>query len=645
MLKASCAIGVVLALGAASLFAKEKSIVEPETPLTEAGQKLEARYAEQLDSLKAEILKALPEVDAQQSASFMKAYQRHVELAEAIKNASLAELKAGDKDPVKDKEKKEAAKKASAAAEEAFTQAATNALGTTQAVLKKVAAFLASNTLDAQLVKFIVLLEATPRGLASFAQQGDAQAALVEKLLSDTDLMKQMVYAGGAKDGKYGQAMTIYTNIQGTSPKAKEGILQRLALGISLANAVPIGQHNAESVTDGPATVDPVKRYLHYEKAFLDGQLDPSFKDLTAWDCRWVGYGDEPDHILAWGREMLRNYRPDQIATSDTRWRYVQSVKTEVKYGSADQKNDRPDLQFYQNIIMNGGVCGRRAFFGRYILRCFGIPTIARPQPGHATLVHWTPDGWVICLGASWGKGSVNGKCDIDFLSHTQARKSDKFIEVLRAQWIGLAAGENSAFGFYETASGFWNGVALFRQRAILEEAKTVALAAVGTDIGEANESKEKELVKVVAISEEDKKISMGRDGAMTIPAVACSQPTTNTEKIVFMKSYLGGMQLHYNRLGKEPETFEYNIDAPEAGTYELTAKIVTTSADQHLTVVANDAKEPIDIAVPFTVGKWDKTPPVKLSLTKGSNILRLSRGGENIKGLTIKEFTLMPVK
>ncbi len=127
--------------------------------------------------------------------------------------------------------------------------------------------------------------------------------------------------------------------------------------------------------------------------------------------------------ILAWGREMLRNYRPDQISTSDYRWRYVEAVKTEVKYGSQDVKNDLPTLQSYQNIIMNGGVCGRRAFFGRFILRCFGIPTVARPQPGHATLVHWTPDGWVICLGAGWGAGRIEDNSDLDFLAMTQAQE------------------------------------------------------------------------------------------------------------------------------------------------------------------------------------------------------------------------------
>ncbi len=88
-------------------------------------------------------------------------------------------------------------------------------------------------------------------------------------------------------------------------------------------------------------------------------------------------------------------------------------------------------------------MCGRRAFFGRFILRCFGIPTLARPQPGHATLVHWTPAGWVICLGATWGNGKVDGKADTEFLAMTQARMAgDAYLQVLRAQWVGAALGE-----------------------------------------------------------------------------------------------------------------------------------------------------------------------------------------------------------
>ena len=137
--------------------------------------------------------------------------------------------------------------------------------------------------------------------------------------------------------------------------------------------------------------------------------------------------------------------------------------------------------------------------------------------------------------------------------------------------------------------------------------------------------------------------IVVGKDGVITIPAVACSKPTNSTAKIKFMKSNLGGMQLHYGRLGKHEE-FEYTFDAPKAGKYTLTARVVTPSWRQHLLVTANGAEKPTGIALPFTVGMWDKTQPVMVPLVKGRNVLRFSRN-EPVKGLTIKDFTLRPVK
>lgn len=214
---------------------------------------------------------------------------------------------------------------------------------------------------------------------------------------------------------------------------------------------------------------------------------------------------------------------------------------------------------------------------------------------------------------------------------------------MLRAQWVATVLGEGKSTGFLADAAGFWNGVALYRQRAIVAESKAVTLAAVGTDIGEANESKEKEIVKVVTVSAADKAIAVGQDGVITIPAVASSKPTNSTGKIRFMESSLGGFQLHYKRLGP-PEAFEYTFDAPAAGKYALSARVVTVSPDQHILVTANDAKEPVDLAIPYTLGKWDKTPPVEITLAKGKNVLHCSRA-DTAKGITIKDFTLQPVK
>ncbi len=147
----------------------------------------------------------------------------------------------------------------------------------------------------------------------------------------------------------------------------------------------------------------------------------------------------------------------------------------------------------------------------------------------------------------------------------------------------------------------------------------------------------------MVQMAVADREIAVDRNGVITIPAAACSKPTKSTGKIVFMPSNLGGKQLHYSRNGN-PEAFKYTLDAPKAGTYELTAPVVVPTWDQHLLVAANGAEKPVDIALPLTVGMWDKTDPVEIALAKGENVLTFSRGGDNIRGMTIRDFTLTPV-
>lgn len=422
--------------------------------------------------------------------------------------------------------------------------------------------FLSDDANDAKLTKFVILHEATPRGLAEFSQQGRAQAGLVEHLLSDADLMKQMLVADGASaipqgrsfgPAQYGQAIEIYAAIRRASEKSADGVLQRLALAIALEHAVPIQQVNPKAVTDGPETVDPVKRYLHYEKAFENGELDSMFERLTTWDLRMVVDGEEPDETLAWGREMLRNYRPDHIYNSNFGWRYVSIVTSDIRYGSGDVKHDRPELQNYQNILMNGGVCGRRAFFGRFILRSFGVPTTARPSRGHAALAHWTPDGWVVNLGGGWGAGwtKTHYNKDLNFLATTQARTNPAaFLKVKRAQWAGDVAGETRIYGEHDNKvePEFWNALALRTQRTIIEEGKAVTLDALGEELGEADGPTVAERVLATPVKPEDREITTGSDGIVTIPAAAYSKPSGNTRDVAAMKSFGGGMQIYLPR-------------------------------------------------------------------------------------------------
>ncbi|MFM2171660.1 MAG: hypothetical protein RI957_1889, partial [Verrucomicrobiota bacterium] len=331
-------------------------------------------------------------------------------------------------------------------------------------LMDQMAPVLASDKFDASLVKCVVLLHATPEGLAAYAAQGSSQADAVESLLKSPEMMKAMLVSGGARFGHYGKAMEIFTAIQKASPRSKEGNLQRLALATALEHAKPIEQSHSDTVKDGAEFIDPVKRYLHYEKAYLDGELDPAFKNLTVWEYRMVVDCDAPDEILQWGRTMLRNYRPDHIEANDYGWRYVSSVKTEVPYGSQNVQFDIPSQHKYQNIIKNGGVCGRRAFFGRFILKSFGIPTWGVTQKAHAALSHWTPKGWVVNLGAGfhaswWDKEEVS-MSGTQFLLETQARAhADAYNQVLRAQWVSRILGEPAYNERKKVAGGLWSNV------------------------------------------------------------------------------------------------------------------------------------------------------------------------------------------
>jgi len=419
--------------------------------------------------------------------------------------------------------------------------------------------FLASDKLDAKLVKYVVLLEATPKGLVEFAQQGKAQAALVEKLLADDELMMQMVMADGAgntgrgKPAEYGPAMRIYTDIQKASEKATDGVLQRLALAVSLNRAGAVAKKIAEAKTDASVTEDVLNQYLDYEKAYLGGELDPAFGTFTVWELTFLfGWGD-PDGHLAWGREMLRNLRPDHIYAAPDAVRYSVIVNTCVKYGSGHVCFDRGGQYAGQNIIMNGGVCGRRAGMGRYMCRSFGIPATARPSRRHGALVRWSPNGWWPNLGPPWGAGYVWGSKDLWFRDYTQARESTKFVQVKRAYWIGDVLGEKRTYRTYhkDPPEG-WNGAALRRLRAIVEEAKAAKDAPPKKkqrfdDIDEAIGPTLAQKVAAREITPADREITYGQDGTISIPAAACT-PRDATPCVIPMKSFAGGLQIFLGR-------------------------------------------------------------------------------------------------
>jgi hypothetical protein len=226
------------------------------------------------------------------------------------------------------------------------------------------------------------------------------------------------------------------------------------------------------------------------------------------------------------------------------------------------------------------------------------------------------------------------GRCGLDFLLETKARKiPDGHVKVLRAQWLGAAFGEDSVHGMnYGVGGGLWNALAFYQKLVIVEDAEIAEVELTGAELAESNEEVSAETIKTIVF---------GKDGVITIPVAACSSPKS-TEKVRFMKSVDGGIQAHYNLAGNRPELLKYSVEAPAAGRYQLSAKVVTVTVNGGFLLRLN-RRTMVDINVPFTVGDWENSKPVTIDLKEGRNSLQFTVRPPN-KGVTIKEFTLTPV-
>ena len=608
----------------------------PMPVLNKQGIELEKQYAQELDLISKQIAKALPKIDQQNKDSFETA------------RTELAALKKPREDDPEHLQKKY---------HEAKPLAESKALESARPLIAELESLLNSEVLDGKLMKAAILRHGTPAGLAEFAQQSEHHKTLLDKLLTNEKLMKQVLLSGRANGGEYGEAMEVYHAILEASERArKPGILQRLALGTALHQ--PWLDENKKGSVNGLVFSDhknpdgQVSRYLHYEQAFLNGELDPQFKDFNAWECRFITNDPYTNEELSWGRSMLRQFRPDHITNPDQKWRYTRVVKSDLPYCST--RHD-PSLGLpQQQALALGGICGRRAFFGRFIARAFGIPSRRSTQTGHAALNRWTPDGWVVNFGGWWSFNWCGPQGGLDFYLDSRAREfEDDYLKVLRSQWIGDALGEEDvSLRQYGQGGGFWDGLAFYLKRAIVEDANLEetdtdsALAALSAEearlLGESDKVLGEEGVKEIVIPEEDKKIIVTEDGTVTVPAVACSSPRNNTDKVIFLNSYDGGMQLHYQRLGSQPEILKYSVEVPSAGKYEMTMNVCTVSEEDPVIARLN-RRTIVNTILPYTKGTWQRTKPETIELREGRNTIQFTYRAPN-RGVSFKDFQLKPL-
>lgn len=603
-----------------SVLAAEKT--EP-VSLTPEGKQLEAHYGKMWADLREAIKSLQPNVDESKKAEFTKRVAALRDVPPVTKTVMGKEIivKQGPENP-------------------AFVEKQKEALAAARVVMKDIEAFLAGGNEQAIMAKFALLAHATPQRLAAFAQKGDVEKALIDKLLNDDKLVVQVMTMEGASGGNYGQAMRNYTAIQNATGRSHQGFFQVWALAASL-------QYTDDTyVYPGvPAAESLINYYLNYLKAYDDGILDPAFSQLggTGWDYRFVFPDSYTLEDINWIRDVIRNYRPDHTRL-DYDWRYCRIVKTDVPYCSGVDRSGMPaDLTNIQKFFLEGGICGPRAFVGQLSCYAFGIPTRRAPSPGHAAMAHWTPEGWTTVLGPHFAFCSVNGLPGLEFLLMSQCHKQpEPYKQVLKCEWLGDALGEEEATG-YGSDGGFWNLLAFYRKLALVEDAAIEDVGVTGEELAESNDEAAPEEVDQIELTDAQKTIVTGEDGVITIPPAAAAS-TVNTAKLRFMHTIDGSeVQVHYALGGDQPEMLKYRVEAPADGKYELTAEVCTVTMDREFMLRLN-RRTMVDIALPYTKGYWAETKPVLLDLKKGSNSFQFTVRAPN-KGLSIRKFKLKPVK
>ena len=609
---------MILALSTSILAAAKPAPVS----LGPEGKKLEEHYRKMLADLKDAITGLEPKVDEKKKAEFTKQFGTlgNVPPVNKIVMGKEVAVKYGPDNP-------------------AFVEKQKRVVTAARVVMRDIETFLTGKEALASMAKLALLTDATPERLAAFAQKGEDEKALIDQLLGNDKLVVQAMTMGGASGGNYGQAMRNYTAIQKASKRSHEGFFQAWALAVSLQNT-----GDTYVYPDVPAAESLVKYYLNYLKAYEDGILDPTFSKLggTGWNYRFVFPDSYTLEDIDWIRKVLRNYRPDHTRL-EYRWRYCRIVRSDIPYTSNVDRSGMPaELSNIQKFFLEGGICGPRAFVGQISGYAFGIPSRRAPSPGHGAMAHWTPDGWTTVLGPHFYFCShINGMPPMNFLLASQAQEDPKgFREALMCEWLGKALAEDAPSDF-GSSGGFWRLLGFYKRQAIVEDQKIEDIGATGEELAESNVSSEQEEVEEIEIPEEFKKITVAGDGTITIPVAACRSPK-NGEKIRFMESIDGGMQVHYGLAGRRPELLSYTIEIPKAGKYEFSGHVCSVTMNQEFLLRIN-RRTLVDVDIPYTKADWMDTEPVELELKEGRNRISFTQRAPN-KGLSIKKFKLKPV-
>lgn len=284
------------------------------------------------------------------------------------------------------------------------------------------------------------------------------------------------------------------------------------------------------------------------------------------------------------------------------------------------------------------------SWFGRFILKSFGLPSWGTKFRRKEGYTRWTPEGWVALNGADWNTCSWRGKTGADFQTELEARNKapheEYFKRLVTLQCLAdIVDGDPSSIPEEEKdvfhADRMWRSMSIVSMELLFQTEPEVERTFERKGKGIVVTNCEKYLEKFQSDALEAD-ISYDEDtGVLVIPV---SKHGFSDGNIIVIESFTGGKQLNFVANG----TVEYEVpDNVPKRTFTLTCEVCTVSSKQvPLMIKVGDEDEfETEMTIPYTKGDWVSTDGVEVEIC-GGDIIRFSRPNGSL-GVSIKKFIL----
>lgn len=489
--------------------------------------------------------------------------------------------------------------------------------------------------------------------LGAFTKADPANRALLTWLFSDTETMDLLLEGAvplkvEAREKNQSHlkapALEILRKILAGDGDAKAGLCRKLAIATALA---PPGT-GAPGAGHARPPVDPVERYRHFKQAQRNGELFPSFDKLTVWEYQKVVQSGASNEDLAWGRQMIRTFRPDLLQDEMV----VNSTSFVWRRNAPPEHYPYKDMR---TVLAGGGKCGPRSSWAVFICQAWGVPAIGVGQPAHACVAFRSANPmaqpqpgsrWKVAYGRGWKVSKLEGMSGPEFLQAVGERShAAEFSRIEHLRWLAAAVSptEKSA-----AILQVLNGI-----RGSLSGPKTDLAASHKPEEAEADPGAKPpasppRLVteKVDPTAPRSSEPIRPSGGAFRVPAAAFAKTGGQiswggqSPHVLVHHGPEAQPQVHFQAQMKS-QWADYILDVPAAGSYRLIMQAACVNDHQVLEVCSGE-KPLAKVAIPLTYGLWQETPPVELHLDKGVQTLRVQTPTTELKrGVALRAFEL----